>query len=166
VTNDELNRAVAVFLGAKVVYHKAQWSPVEGYKLWQLAKAIPGQEDRIPSTCWQENGLYITEECAWSQVHDFCKDARATELVIQDIERRGWWWDMSYRDTSDARKVLPRYCFVIHATELEQAAAEDEEGELYRRADSRGRAVCLAFVAACEAVNASEGAKAEEKGVA
>lgn len=97
----DLNRRVSVLLGAIVTYHKPIWSPAEGWKLRQLSKPIPGAE-RVPSPCWEEHGLYGSEEYAWSQVHDFCRDPRAAALIMEEIERGGWVWSLGpHMDAND-----------------------------------------------------------------
>ena len=88
-TPEEINRRVAEALGATVTWYEALFNGPKGWKLRQPATRAWWKDAMQDADSWQEDGLYMTEEHAWSKVHNFCRDSRAADLVIAEIERRG-----------------------------------------------------------------------------
>lgn len=132
----KIDKRVAVELGATVEWHDKFGR--SGYKLRQLCPLPLGSNQTAPY--YSEDGLFICEENAWSKVCYFTLDPRATNLMCQEIERRGWVWSIGPYEGKP-------YCAMV--TGGSYRCSKPPYGIVV--GDTWMEALCLAFLAACEA---------------
>lgn len=84
---------------------------------------------------------------------DFCTDPAAADLVRQEIERRGWDWDaQAYVHDGGTRR---------YATVIGRMDAKENMFSRGRSESSSHMALCLAFLAACDAEKSNSGGGGE-----
>lgn len=89
-------------------------------------------------------GGFISEGADKEPTPDYCRDASAADLVIQEIERRGWGIGADeYVDSDDGQRIR----------EWSVGVPGNPTGKSYygRNDDSWKMALCLAFLAAHDA---------------
>jgi hypothetical protein len=90
----------------------------------------------------------VIEGVTKAPVHQsFCNDPAAADLVRREIERRGW---MLTRIDYRSERPLPAYPSQ-HRAQIHIGHIKHDEGIWGASDDSPHHALCLAFLAACEA---------------
>jgi hypothetical protein len=155
VTNEEINRRVAVAM---------KWSGLEDAETC-LSEMHPAETwaDEYTATAsgwygWEPGakgvssaGGFISECADKVPTPDFCRDPAAADLVRLEIERMGW---MLTRIDYKSERSLPAYPSQHRAQILTGGVLS--EGHWGADDERPGRALCLAFLAACEAQEGGE----------
>ena len=155
MTAAEINRRVAMAMGAKAFtvpcvlghelhgrYYVTYTSKSIIHRVVEPWRIKAGQYEPYTEEMLKAHGLE-------RDIPNFCTDPAAADLVRQEIERRGWEWD------TEARWV--RGVIGWDACVCIQPSDSGDSIRWKHSVNSPHEALCLAFLAACDAAKEANG---------